>query len=282
MSNRIESLVLYYGFVVDQSQIDARIPAAKAGDKRAIDFLVKAHIKLIAREVLQMTPRCREWREDLLSEAVMGFMHSITKYDEAKGAKLATYGMLWVRAYVSKFMMTKVKQVNSVTTAETRSLYFNIYKLEYLSNERQSDEVLAKQLNVDVEAVTRFRMASKITSAISLEKKVMNVNGDSLGTLMNIIPDRLPTVEEVLGEDQEEIYRNTVLESFLRKCSDRERYIWDSVVRQDKTLQETGDELGITKERVRQLLERMKENMQVFVKRKRLVGEFKRELIPVP
>jgi len=268
-------------FVVDQVQIEARIPAAQAGDRQAVDFLVKAHIRLITQEVLRMTQRFREWREDLLSEGVMGFMHAIKKYDEAKGAKLATYGMLWVRAYVSKFMMTKVKAVNSITTSEARSLYFNLYRLEKRSNEYQTDEDLAKQLGAEVGDVTRFRQASRNTAALSLEKKVVNKNGDSLGTLMNLLPDQLQTVEEVIGDAQEEFYRNNVLELFLKTRNPRERYIWDSIVKQGKTLKDIGIELGITRERVRQIIERMKEHLQIFAKRKKLTGEFKRELVTV-
>ena len=172
----------------------------------------------------------------------MGLMQAVKKYDPYRGVKLSSYAAWWIRAYMLRFILANWRMVKLGTTQAQRKLFFNLNKekarLSAMGIEPSNEEI-AKRLDVtehEVEEMGR-RLA----------------RGDaSLDVPVN--------ERDVVTEDAElgELLRQHLTE-FRKGLSGKDLIIFDQrlVADEPRTLQDLGDEFGVSRERVRQLEARM-------------------------
>jgi RNA polymerase sigma-32 factor len=204
---------------------------------------------------------------DLIQEGNVGLMQAVRKFDPDRGVKLSSYGAWWIRAYVIRYLMDNWRMVKLGTTQAQRKIFFNLRKekerLAALGFE-PVPKLLAERLEVSEQDVIDMDLRMN-GGELSLDAPL----GDDADTSF---ADRLPHAgqgaDEALG-DQEvaEVFKKE-LAYFARDLKDKERYLFEHrlVAEEPKTLQEVGDQFGITRERARQieakLVGRLKEHMR--------------------
>jgi RNA polymerase sigma-32 factor len=224
--------------------------------------LVTSNLKLVIKIAMEYR---KLWREilDLIQEGNMGLMQAVKKYDPYRGVRFSSYAAWWIRAYIIRYIMNNTRMVKLGTTQAQRTLYFQMGKererLRRLGIEPDS-KTIAKSLKVKESEVEE--MAMRLSSGdLSLETP-RGPDGDY--TLLDTIPALTPDTESRVADAQVRSVYLEKLAEFVSGLADRDKRIFTMRWMRDDpmTLQEIGEELGITRERVRQLEARVLKNLR--------------------
>jgi RNA polymerase sigma-32 factor len=229
--------------------------------------LVTANLRLVVKLAFEYRRAYRNIM-DLIQEGNIGLMQAVKRYDPYRGVKLSSYAAWWIRAYILRFILNNWRLVKLGTTQAQRKLFFNLNKekarLSAMGIEPTHAEV-ALRLNVDEKDVVEMdrRLAS---GDASLDVSV----GDSEGrqtTRMDLLPAATPGPDQLTeGLELQGLVRQQ-LDHFRTTLSGKELVIFDKrMVAEDPiTLQELGDEFGVSRERVRQLEARLSGKLRTYL-----------------
>jgi len=239
----------------------------KTGDVNAAARLVTANLRLVVKLAFEYRRAYRNIM-DLIQEGNIGLMQAVKRYDPYRGVKLSSYSAWWIRAYILRFILNNWRLVKLGTTQAQRKLFFNLNKekarLSAMGIEPTHAEV-ALRLNVDERDVVEMdrRLAS---GDASLDVSV----GDSEGrqtTRMDLLSAAAPGPDQLTeGYELQELVRRH-LDEFRTTLLGKELVIFDKrLVAEDPiTLQQLGDEFGVSRERVRQLEARLTGKLRTFL-----------------
>jgi len=240
---------------------------AKKGDKEAAYKLVASNLRLVVKIALEYH---RYWTRsllDLIQEGNIGLLQAVKKFDPYRGIKFSYYASFWIRAYILKYIMDNWKLVKVGTTQAQRKLFYNLAKeREKLVSQGIIPEtkLLAERLDVKEKEVEE--MSQRMEGwEISLDA---GLSDDSRETYGSLLPAPNADVEKMLIDtDRKKILHEKLVE-FRKTLSGRDMYIFDNRIMADKpmTLQKIADKYGISKERVRQLEERLLKRLNDFLK----------------
>jgi RNA polymerase sigma-32 factor len=257
----------YLRYVKEIQQYDLLTPEgerelatkARAGDRRAAEALVTANLRFVVKVALQY--RGYGFRLlDLIQEGNLGLMQAVEKFDPERGYRLVTYAVHWIRAYIRAYILRHWSMVRVGTTHAERRLFYRIPKArrELAADVQRGDpqevlEALARHLKATEEEVANAER--RIYSRdVSLATPLAASDGDR--TLEDVIADEEESPQDVrVIESSEQEALRGALERALEGLGQREQYIIRRRFLTDEkvTLQEIGDELGLSRERVRQL-----------------------------
>lgn len=237
------------------------------GDVEAARKLVLANLRLVVKIAMEYR---RTWTNvlDLIQEGNVGLMQAVQRFDPNLGVKLSSYAAYWIRAYVLKYLLDNIRLVRLGTTRAQRKLFFRLNK-EKRELERLGIEVEPKMIaeRLDVTEDDVIDMEQRLgNSDLSFDAPLRD--DDSSATYGDFIPSRGPSTEESVADDE---LRRVFLEkvhAFAETLDERDRRIVDEriLAEEPKTLQEMGDEFGITRERVRQLEARVVSRLRDYLK----------------
>lgn len=226
-------------------------------DLEAANTLVVSNLRFvikIAREYLSYGFPL----SDLVQEGTIGLMNAVKKFDPYKGYRLISYAVWWIRAGIQNHIMKFWSQVKIGTTQAQRKLFHKIGKakkeLNIENNEMTEQEVskVAELFGVKDKDVLdmEFRMASRDYSL-----DATNSTEDNTVTFLDILSDGKATQEEVIESIETNELANQGIKSGFEKLSPREQKVIESryLKNPPEKLRELGEELGISKERVRQI-----------------------------
>lgn len=204
---------------------------------------------------------------DLIQEGNHGLMQAVKRYNPYKGVKLSSYAGWWIRAYILKFIMDNKSLVKLGTTAAQRKLYYNLRKeTEKLLEEYETADpkLIAERLDVKEDEVIEMQMRLG-SPDLSLDAPI---DGEDSATRGDFIPSAIATAEDVTAESQLTSIFSDHIKGFEATLKDRDLDIFRSRMLSDKpvTLQEIGDKYGISRERARQLEEKILKNLRNYVK----------------
>jgi len=240
-------------------QTHERAPARK---------LITANLRLVVK-IAQEYRRAHRNLLDLIQEGNVGLIQAVQRYDPFRGVKLSTYAAWWIRAYILKFILANWRIVRIGTTQAQRRLFFNLRR-ERERMERMGLETDSKRLAaaLDVSEGDVVEMERRLAaSEMSLDAPVRaeGLLGRTQGDMVPAGPATRPDLQVENGEFQELL--RSKLESFGASLHDRELHIFRDRLLADQptTLEQIGSDHGVSRERARQIEERLKKKLRVFL-----------------
>jgi RNA polymerase sigma-32 factor len=239
-------------------------------DEKALHELVKSYTRL----VVSVASRFRNYglpMGDLIQEGNIGLMQAASRFDPERDVRFSTYATWWIRSCIQDYILRNWSIVRTGTTAAQKSLFFNLRRLRSKIESREEAEGLtddsrqeiANELNVKVKDVET--MEGRLSgNDHSLNARIGEDGEDEWQTMLT---DEGPTPEELTLNVVDSETRSKWLNKALSELSDREqkiireRHLGHDVV----TLEALGNELGVSKERVRQLEQRAMEKLKTSI-----------------
>ena len=233
----------------------------KTQDPAMAASLVTANLRLVVKIAYEYR-RAYKNIMDLIQEGNIGLMQAVKRYDPYRGVKLSSYAAWWIRAYILRFILNNWRLVKLGTTQAQRKLFFNLRKkraeLQAMGID-PTDAEIAKRLNVPESDVTEMdqRLAS---TEKSLDAPVGDSEGRSIAKV-DLMPSAAEGPETLMADGELQALLKDKLQDFRKTLvgKDKELAIFDHRLVADDplTLQELGDKFGISRERVRQLEQRL-------------------------
>ena len=241
----------------------------KTGSVDLAARLVTANLRLVVKIAYEYRRAYRNIM-DLVQEGNIGLMQAVKRYDPYRGVKLSSYAAWWIRAYMLRFILNNWRLVKIGTTQAQRRLFFNLSKekakLTAMGIEPTTEEI-AKRLNVEEsEVIEMDRRLARADASLDTPVK----DGDSrAATRLELLPSSGEAPDSVAENAEIEELLKVQLDEFRKTLTGKDIIIFDKRLVADEplTLQELGDEFGVSRERVRQIEARLTGKLRDYLKK---------------
>jgi len=242
------------------------------GDVDAAHQLVTSHLRLVAKIAMGYRGYGLPV-SDLISEGNIGLMKAVKKFDPDMGFRLSTYAIWWIKASITEYVLKSWSMVKMGTVASQKKLFFSLRRmknqLKIYDNGELSDEQ-ALQISAAVGATQEEvqHMNRRLHSRDFSLNAPLSQTDDGIAEFQDTLVDERPSPEAQVGEREELGVRSEMLERALAELPERERHILiERRLKDDPvTLEELGEEYGISRERIRQLEVRAFDKVQKLVR----------------
>ncbi|MFO0712339.1 MAG: RNA polymerase factor sigma-32 [Sandaracinus sp.] len=240
----------------------------QTGDVEAAKKLVTSNLRLVVKIAFDYR---RAYRNilDLVQEGNIGLMQAVKKYDPNRGVKLSSYAAWWIRAYILRFILNNWRLVKLGTTQAQRKLFFNLKKekakLAALGID-PTPELIAEKLDVPAEEVVS--MDRRLSGAeVSLDAPLSQGSDGRPTTRIEMMASEQGPIDEALAQGELNEILTEKIHEFGRTLTGKDAIIFTErlVAEEPKTLQELGDQFGVSRERVRQLEKRLQDKIRVYL-----------------
>ena len=223
------------------------------GDRKALDKLVSSNLRFVVSVAKQYQNQGLSL-PDLINEGNLGLIKAAEKFDETRGFKFISYAVWWIRQAIlqalaeqSRIVRLPLNQVGSLNKINKA-----LSRFEQENERRPSPEELAEELDMPID---------KVADTIKISGRHVSVDAPFVegedNSLLDVLPnDDSPVADSSLLDESLSTEINRTLDTML---SEREREIvkkFFGIACQEMTLEEIGDEFGLTRERVRQIKEK--------------------------
>ncbi len=249
--------------LLDKEEEETLVKKMTEGDIEAAKLLVLSNLRLVVKIALEYKSMYQNIM-DLIQEGNIGLMKAISMYDPSKGAKLSYYASWWIRSYILKFLIDNFRLVKIGTTQAQKRLFYNLLQ-EQKKLENQGllaiPDTLSKNLNVKEKDIIEMSSRLMGDSEVSLEQPINDDNGFSI---QDTLADNTKRPDMIVEETQERAELMTRLNKIAKTLNEKERTILKERLLSETplTLQEIANKYGISKERARQLEERIINKMR--------------------
>lgn len=229
----------------------------RSGDRRARERLVLSQLRFVIR----IAGRYRRHGcplPDLIQEGTVGLLEAIKRFNPDRGTRLSTFAMWWIRAAIQDYILRSGTAVRSVTTPRHRTMYFSGGMSALDDRSSDTARTLAERFNTTIEDVRAFAQRMR-----AVDQPLDQVQADGL-SLAETIPDIAPNPEIRLATKRERVALIRRIRAAIPALTRRERHILRRRFLSEKrdSLTKIGKELGLSKERVRQLESRALEKLR--------------------
>ena len=229
---------------------------AERQDRRAFDKLVQSHMRL-AVKVAGKYARSGLPVADLVSEANIGLIKAVQRFDPTRGFRLATYALWWIRAEVQSFVLHNWSLLKGGNTATLKRLFFNLRQTQRklgIHDRVMSDaeaQQVAETLSASIEDVRE--MEHRFATPVGSLNVPVGEDGDH--EAIDLLADDTESVEERLVDRGELTARRALMKDALTQLGERERHIFAARNLSDQpvTLETLARHYGVSKERIRQI-----------------------------
>jgi RNA polymerase sigma-32 factor len=241
------------------------------GDRDAAHKLVTSHLRL----VVKIAKGYRGYGlpiAEMISEANVGLMQAVKRFEPERGFRLTTYAMWWIKAAIQEFILRSWSLVKMGTTANQKKLFFNLRKAKSRISALEEGELrpdqaklIAKRLGVTEQDVVE--MNSRLRGDVSLNAPIRE--DDDSGEWLDWLVDEAASDQEArMAEDEQTNNRLRALDNALGILNKREQRILQARRLADRpiTLENLAAEFGVSRERVRQIEARAFGKVQKAVK----------------
>lgn len=239
----------------------------KRRDEKALHELVRSYTRL----VVAIAAKFKNYglpMGDLIQEGNIGLMEAAARFEPALENRFSTYATWWIKAQIQDYVLRNWSIVRTGTTASQKSLFFNLRRLrakiagqsarDYL--DADAVDQIATELGVDRKEV--LQMEARMNGGDQSLNAPIGIEGEH--EWQDLLADNTPNPEDVVMGMKDNATRSKWLNEALGELSDRERTIIEERRMNDEvvTLEDLGKQLGISKERVRQLEQRAMDKLK--------------------
>ncbi|WP_071210176.1 RNA polymerase factor sigma-32 [Loktanella sp. S4079] len=231
-------------------------------DEQALHRLTTAYMRL----AISMAAKFKRYgapMNDLIQEASVGLMKAADKFDPDRGVRFSTYAVWWIKASVQEYVMRNWSLVRTGSTSSQKSLFFNMRRVQ-AGIEREAaaqgrripthelHALVASELGVPVHDV---EMMDGRLSGADYSLNATQSTEDEGREWIDALEDDSPQAAETVANNHDVETLKQWLTTALSGLNDREQFIvQERKMRDDpRTLESLGAEMGLSKERVRQL-----------------------------
>ena len=237
-------------------------------DADAAHQMVTSHLRLAAKIAMGYRGYGLPQAE-VISEANVGLMQAVKRFDPEKGFRLATYAMWWIRASIQEYILRSWSLVKMGTTSAQKKLFFNLRKAKSRigaldEGDMHPDNVtkIAGDLGVSEDEV--ISMNRRLSGGDASLNAMVNADGEGSMEWQDWLEDEDADQAADYEMQNELSMRRDMLNSAMSGLNDRERDILTQrrLVDEVKTLEELSENYGVSRERVRQIEVRAFEKLQ--------------------
>lgn len=236
----------------------------QAGDQEAADRLVEANLRFVVAMALQYR-RYGIPIADLLAEGNLGLMMAVRKFDPERGTRFVTYAGYWIRAYVLDLVVRSTTMVGAGSGPLRSKLFFRLRRerakiANLTSDPRERIAKLAERFEVSEQKMEE--MLRRIDARdVSLDTPL---HDDAGATMLDALPEPDADQEVVYLDEERRRLIEQHLGDALGGLDRRERFILERRFMGDEevSLASLGRELGVSRERARQLEARAKKKLK--------------------
>ncbi|MGA2685474.1 MAG: sigma-70 family RNA polymerase sigma factor [Verrucomicrobiota bacterium] len=235
----------------------------RRGDQRAREQMIKANLRLVVKIAHDYEGMGLPLL-DLINEGNIGLMKGVERFDPRKGAKLSTYASWWIKQSIKRALANQSKTIRLPVHVVDKVAHIRRaeVKLRETFDRDPTDEELAHELDLDPRRIRQYRQASK--APVSLDAPI----GDDASERVSEIvadPNAAAPFDRLVQETDTELVREVLgtLDQRENKILAMRFGLKDG---RERTLEEVGAQLGVTRERIRQIqeqaLKKLREKME--------------------
>ncbi|MFQ5535442.1 MAG: RNA polymerase factor sigma-32 [Sphingomonadales bacterium] len=242
------------------------------GDKEALHELTSAYLRL----VISMAGRHRTYGlpvADLIQEGTVGLMQAAERFEPSRDVRFSTYAGWWIRSAIQDFILRNWSIVRTGTTAAHKSLFFKLRRMRAMID-KQVDGPMTVEARIDLAE----RLSVKVKDVEVMEARLSAADGSlnapvsdgATGEWQDFLRDDRPTPEDTVLRANDTNKKTAWLYEAMSGLSEREQIIIRKRRLKDSsvTLAALGDDLGISKERVRQIEHQALRKLRVAIARR--------------
>lgn len=249
----------------DEHQLALR---AREGDQDAADRLVEANLRYVIAIGLQYR-RYGVTLGDLIAEGSVGLVTAVRKFDPHRGTRFVTYAGYWIRAFVLEAVVRSSTMIGAGSGPFRSKLFFRLRRerarlSNLIADPEELIATLANEFDTTSEKMTEL-LRRLDQREISLDAPAYH---DSDSTLVEMLPGAAERQDVIVARRRRQSGIELRLEGALSVLDDRERLIVEKRILSDDSasLASLGRELGVSRERARQLEARAKKKLAVELK----------------
>ena len=242
-------------------------------DTEAAHKMVTSHLRLAAKIAMGYRGYGLPQAE-VISEANVGLMQAVKKFDPEKGFRLATYAMWWIRASIQEYVLRSWSMVKMGTTSAQKKLFFNLRKAKSRIGALEDGDMrpenvarIANDLGVSEEEVVNMNRRLSGGDS-SLNAMVGGTDGDSATQWQDWLEDEDADQATAYEEHDELSARRELLAEAMDALNDREKDILMQrrLSEETITLEDLSSQYDVSRERIRQIEVRAFEKLQKRMK----------------
>ena len=231
-------------------------------DEAALHRLITAYMRL----AISMASKFKRYgapMNDLIQEAGLGLMKAADKFDPDRGVRFSTYAVWWIKASIQDYVMRNWSMVRTGSTSSQKSLFFNMRRVQArmeresaaageVLDKHQMRQMISTEIGVPLHDVEM--MEGRLSGSDYSLNATQSVDDEGREWIEALVDESAQAEETVEHEHDTEQLREWLL-SALNSLNERERFIVRERKLRDqpRTLESLGEELNLSKERVRQL-----------------------------
>ncbi len=244
-------------------------------DEQALHRLVTAYMRL----AISMASKFRRYgapMNDLIQEAGLGLMKAADKFDPDRGVRFSTYAVWWIKASIQDYVMRNWSMVRTGSTSSQKSLFFNMRRVQArlereaaaageVLDKHQLRQMISTEVGVPLHDVEM--MEGRLAGSDFSLNATQSTDDEGREWIETLEDENAQQSEQVEQEKDIDTLRGWLVTA-LSALNEREQFIVrERKLRDDpRTLESLGNELGLSKERVRQLeaaaFQKMKKNLE--------------------
>ncbi len=265
---RMIKIAMAAPYLAREEEHDLAVRWKERADQMARNRIAMAHMRL----VVSMAGKFRHFglsMSDLVQEGYVGLLEAAARFEPDREVRFSTYASWWIRASMQDYILRNWSIVRGGTSSAQKALFFNLRRLR-AKLARGDSQLTAQAIHEEIAAALGVSLADVQTmdarlsaNDTSLQSPTISGDADS-GERLDMLASEEPLPDEQVSMVIDTERRRVWLKEALGHLNEREMRIIQArrLVDEGATLEELGADLGISKERVRQIESRALEKLR--------------------